>query len=433
MKLLPALRWTWVAAIVAVLPCRADELNGLRSSICRAGDVNGDGVPDLMVASRDLPNRGSVWILSGKDGAIIRVVEGREACSRFGAWLAQLSDLNRDGVPDLAVGCRGAGCEPTSHYARVFSGRDGKLLLELTDGWIVVSIDDVDEDGTSDLLVGDPDRPGHTKTPVVTARSGRDGHVLYTVEPPGPSGPHCEFGSSFALLGDIDADGMRDYAVGSLGPCTSAEYRGWIGIYSGGGGTLLAEARGVPDAGLGWSLASIEDLDDDGHPDLLAGALHRYVDVLSGKDLHRLSRDRSRGGFAICDAFGSSLDRLGDVDFDCVPDWIVGANEYASMFDEGYARVLSGRTGRELWIGLQGEEGVDVCGVDDVDADGVPDFALSTESKWHADSGRPPPDGKLPPQQTQSIQLISSKDWRTLWTTDLCILRKEAPVADRPK
>jgi len=208
-----------------------------------------------------------------------------------------------------------------------------------------------------------------------------------------------------------------------------------VALYSGKYGELLAHVEGDRDcAGLGWSLTRIDDLDGDGHPDLLAGALHRYADVLSGKDLHRIRRIDSRNGYGICDAFASSLDVLGDVDYDCVPDWIVGANEDAMGFDEGYAWVVSGRTGRVLGeTCLSSDEGVDACGIGDVDLDGVPDIALATETKFEDQESWYSAYKTGPVKQTRRIRVISGRTWETLWQVDARSLRESTIAASDKK
>ncbi len=73
------------------------------SSICRLKDVNGDGVDDLALASRDASLDERVWLLSGKDGAVLREWKGSAPGEGFGIELAAFDDLDRDGREDLAL------------------------------------------------------------------------------------------------------------------------------------------------------------------------------------------------------------------------------------------------------------------------------------------------------------------------------------------
>ncbi len=109
--------------------------------VAGAGDLDGDGTPDLLVGAhfqdadgaglRD--NRGAVWIFSGAHfgaGAPLRQVhvEGGAGGAHFGNALSGCGDLDGDGVGEfLASGSYG-------NYTRVYSGGTGALLDTLTGG-----------------------------------------------------------------------------------------------------------------------------------------------------------------------------------------------------------------------------------------------------------------------------------------------------------
>ena len=114
---------------------------------------------------------------------------------------------------------------------------------------------------------------------------------------------------------------------------------------------------------------------------------------------------------------------MGDVDGDCVPDWVVGANEAEMVFDEGYAWVVSGRTGGRIRELIQSDsDGVDACGCGDVDADGIPDVALSIESKQVSCSGWNAPPSN--PERIQKVRMVSGGTWKTIWEIEASELRK---------
>ena len=149
--------------------------------------------------------------------------------------------------------------------------------------------------------------------------------------------------------------------------------------------TALAQSgvydhRGLAGDELGTSLAYVGDLDGDGIADYAAGAPHGpgqqpdagYVQVFSGRTgvgIHRLE------GETTGDLFGWSVAGLGgDIDGDQVHDFIVGAPGYARVY------VFSGATGTWLWqwtSGSFGKAGWAVAGPGDADADGVVDYAYS--------------------------------------------------------
>src|SRR3990172_8343183 len=81
------------------------------SSMAFVGDINGDGVPDLLVGApkQDVggnANQGQAYLLSGATGALIRTLDNPfpQAGSRFGISVASAGDIDGDGKNDLLVG-----------------------------------------------------------------------------------------------------------------------------------------------------------------------------------------------------------------------------------------------------------------------------------------------------------------------------------------
>lgn len=131
-------------------------------------DVDGDGVPDLLLGGEGYDNSsadGVVLVASGASGATIRTHRGQAGTwGQLGFALTGMADMNHDGVADYAAGepyfAAGLG------RAVVFSGADGTQLYEFdgigggteTDqdvGYALAS-GDFNRDGIGDLLIGDP-------------------------------------------------------------------------------------------------------------------------------------------------------------------------------------------------------------------------------------------------------------------------------------
>ncbi|RMH01219.1 MAG: hypothetical protein D6702_11925, partial [Planctomycetota bacterium] len=233
------------------------------AALAAVGDWNRDGIPDWAAgapygAADDGTNGGYVLVHSGRNGDVIRRIGG--GGGEFGAALAGAGDVDRDGLPDLLVGApRADGDAPASGRAEVRSGADGSLLLEFRGGapWTrfgaaVAGIGDADGDGVPDLLVGAPgDSRAGREAGAVTLFSGADGRVLVDLLGPGPL---ARFGAAVCGLGDVDADGRDDFAVGA--PGAGEDEAGAVLLYSGASGSLIRMERGArPGGAFGAALA----------------------------------------------------------------------------------------------------------------------------------------------------------------------------------
>ncbi|MCA9771864.1 MAG: FG-GAP repeat protein, partial [Myxococcales bacterium] len=96
-------------------------------SLNYAGDVNDDGVADVIVgAPQDDqfdPGNGFARVLSGSTRAVLYTFNGAALLDRFGAGAAGAGDVDNDGYDDVIVGAPRSGTGGQSGYAVVYSGR----------------------------------------------------------------------------------------------------------------------------------------------------------------------------------------------------------------------------------------------------------------------------------------------------------------------
>ncbi len=399
-----------------------DYADWLGFAVSGAGDVNGDGYADLVVGvplhdrsdsvGGSGTNAGSVQVLSGKNGRILHASEGDTKHIYLGFSVNAAGDVNGDGYPDVIAGAvgnpsgaPGLGAYPGS--ARVFSGRDGSALYTFAGeaaydlfGWTVDGAGDVNADGYADLLITapeydvDPDGTPLSGDEFFSAGrmyvySGKDGSSLYTKDGwPYLAGISLHgFGYAAGSAGDANGDGYVDFLVGAIYADNKGPDSGTVQLFSGKDGNLLQfhDGDSIGDR-LGSSVGGIGDVDGDGYDDYLVGAPFDdntannagSARVFSGKDGRIF---RIFDGDAAEDRFGSSVDGAGDVDGDGKVDFVVGAHRSDDLSPtSGYARVFSGLTGVSLYDlngdAVYGNFAWSVGGAGDVNGDGYDDVIV---------------------------------------------------------
>ncbi len=344
------------------------------------GDVDGDGVQDFAVgASQDdlagYTDRGSVALFSGATRALLcRALDPDGASNDQLGWsVAAVGDLNHDGTPDFAAGAR-QDSTPQGTYAgsvAVFSGAGCGRLLKLTDpggassdylGSAVAGLGDVNGDGTPDIAAGAlyDDTAGGTNAGSVVVFSGGSGAVLYkTFDPGGAANDYL--GSVLAAVGDVDRDGITDFAAGApYDDALGGSDAGSVVLFSGADGTKLRKLADPGGAGydyLGVSVAGIGDVDGDLVPDVVAGVYYDStpqgsyagsVALFSGAS-GALIRKLTDPAGAANDRLGTAVAALPDVNGDGIPEVVAGAPQNdAAATDAGRVVVFSGADGAVL-------------------------------------------------------------------------------------
>ena len=347
-------------------------------AVAGAGDVNRDGIPDLLVgASWQNADgnyaQGRAFVFSGADGSLLHILNNPtpQAVAYFGRAMARAGDVNRDGIPDLLVGApfQDVGSHADQGQAYIFSGADGALVYTLDNptpqddayfGDAVAGAGDVNRDGISDLLVGasSQDLGGNFGQGQAFVFSGADGTLLQTLDTPLPQeGAH--FGSAVAGAGDVNGDGVPDLLVGASGQTVAGNRgQGRAFVLSGIDGTLLHTLDDPivqESAHFGDAVAGAGDVNGDGTPDFLVGAYLQDVGgneyqgrafAFSGADgtlLQTLDTPLPQEGAH----FGSAVAGAGDVNGDSKSDLLVGAprQTVGGNAHQGQAFIFSGADG----------------------------------------------------------------------------------------
>lgn len=406
-------------------------------SVSNAGDVNGDGLADLIVGARYADTLGGTsagksYVVFGKaDGAAVElgavdigvggfVINGEGNNDLSGSSVSAAGDVNGDGLADLIVGARnadtGLGADVGKSYV-VFGKFDGSAvnLSEVTSGnggfvingqsaydgsgFSVSSAGDVNGDGLSDLIVAAPDALGGIgKSYVVFGKTNVQPVNLDALENSTAGfvikglkgGDRTAW--SVSAAGDVNGDGLADLIIGA----PHAELFGYseagisyvvfgksngtrvnlIDVISGKGGFVIS-GQGLGN-NSGWSVSAAGDMNGDGLADLLIGAPEALGSelgaagksyVVYGKatghsvDLNAVAND-GKLGFEIKGQAGGSSGRsispAGDVNGDGLADLLVGAYEANGSSGKSYV-IFGGTTGAfaQTKVDQMGETGFD--------------------------------------------------------------------------
>ena len=336
----------------------------------QAGDINGDGIIDLVVGARSdddgATDAGAVYILfMNRNGTVqsnqkISALTGGFtdtllANNFFGYGVAGIGDYDNDNIPDIAVSA------PSSSNRALYIihlNRNGTVKDYVKNNGILAfglsAVGDLNKDGRIDLVACDPgsDIGGQnigaisilflnsnsqvmpTQTVLINPNNGGLGTGLL---------PGDEFGGrEVAMLGDVDGDGTKELAVGAF---KSDGGKGAIWILSLNNTTFNVVSKlkitegmngftdtlttglnpnGSEGANFGHAMCAVGDLNGDGIPDLMTGANQQnegwgYILYLNAnKTVKTFTRiNNTDGGFGLVldslERFSRSISFLGDL------------------------------------------------------------------------------------------------------------------------
>jgi hypothetical protein len=291
---------------------------GDKLKVTIAGDINSDGFPDILVGAPSAsfagkPRCGAAVLISGSTGETLKIWYGNKPGAFFGASVAGVDDVDRNGFRDIIIGAPGTWLDnPKVGTAHVFSG-----------SWN-----------------GDPNFGQH----------------LYTF-----TGIHANsgFGSRVAAADDVNRDGYPDILISAPGydSALGRGYHGTVDVYSGLDGSPLAHFQGRNGGRhFGFSIAGVGDIDRDGYPDIAVGLPAFQNDpvlqqggvlVFSGLTSSVIRHYQSH---EMGDGFGASISSVGDTNGDFWPDVFIGAP--CAENGRGSATLFSGENGAILFRAL---------------------------------------------------------------------------------
>ncbi len=200
--------------------------------------------------------------------------------------------------------------------------------------------------------------------------------------PPELAAEHL-FGNAVLVVDDQDGDGVRDVLAAAVA-AAAPELRGRVVVLD--GRTLAVQRQLVGGSErhiFGYALAQVADLDGDGRRDFVVGAPAGTKDAGSGQvELWSAARGERLATIpGDGPAFGVSVAALEDVDGDGVADFAVGeAPILRNAAAQGRVVVLSGRTRERLRVLANDVPGVwfgaALAAVGDVDGDGCGELAV---------------------------------------------------------
>jgi fibronectin type 3 domain-containing protein len=352
-----------VPALTLISPVPEEE--GRFGAVASAGDINGDGLPDFVIGATGemadgKQDAGNVYVYLGS-GAVIpstptSIVRGTQVGGFFGV-ATPAGDINGDGFDDvvLASSLESAGGLPFAGNIYIFHGSAAGLaptpatVLPGTQanryyGGPVSSLGDINGDGFGDLIVGNPTRDIGT---IVAAgrveifRGSAAGLIttpVLTIDGTQASGG---FGYGVASAGDVNGDGFSDVTVGaSLETPNGLHAAGRVYVYpgtaSGVSATPMTVLVGTQLAGqFGIDTAPAGDVNRDGYADVLvaayserglqqqSGNVHLFLGSATGlpSTPNLTLQGKQTGSW-----FGSPVKFLGDVNGDGRSDVLVGAS-----------------------------------------------------------------------------------------------------------
>ena len=345
------------------------------NSVNSVGDVNGDGFDDVIIGAPLYDNgqidEGRAYIFLGSASGLSTtpawIAEGNQVGAQFGISARTAGDVNGDGMSDVIIGS--STYDTNGYQGRVFVYHGSASGISTTPSWNATSdqvgaqfgqsvstAGDVNGDGYDDVIVGafsyDNGQVNEGRAYVYYgSASGLLSSPAWNAE---SNVANAWFGRSVGNAGDVNGDGYDDVIVGAPSE-PGFPSLGWAYVYYGSTSGLATSpswiANGQLSENFGYSVGTAGDMNADGYDDVIIGAQADTIN-LNSEGSASIYYGSEEGLSIIFDwalgnqidaGFGFSVGTAGDVNGDGTDDVIIGAPYYDNgQVNEGRAFVYYG-------------------------------------------------------------------------------------------
>jgi hypothetical protein len=286
------------------------DSGGYNADSVAAGDLNGDGKLDLVVANLCRSNNcnggnsGSVSVLLGNgDGTFQPAHE--YATRGFGASSVAIADLNADGNADVVVAnqCSTSDCKSGGSVSVLLGKGNGKLRAAQSypsgaNTSLSVAIADFDKDGKLDLAVANQCQDSSCQNGAVSVLLGNGDGTFRAGQIYASAGYYTDS----VAVGEFNGDGNPDLVLASQCQDSTCQQGGVRVLLGNGDGTFQA-AQSYSSGGAQADSVAITDLDGDGIADLVVSNLCQSGDCSAGVVSSLLGK--GKGTFRPAHTYGS--------------------------------------------------------------------------------------------------------------------------------